>query len=67
MPAQGWKTVAIRDDVYARLAALAGELERPINWTANRAIEHIIGETMREHEDGNVVFDSQTAEEFGLR
>jgi len=49
MPAQGWKTVAIRDDVYARLAALAGELERPIKWTANRAIEHIIGETMREH------------------
>lgn len=70
MPAPGWKTVALRDDVYDRLVGLSEELERPINWTANRAIEYVVGQCIHTYgvdDSKPPSFDSQTAEELGLR
>jgi hypothetical protein len=61
-----WKTIALRGDIYDRLSALAAELERPVNWTANRIVERSVDLCMKERGDG-VHFDPQTAEELGLR
>ena len=66
MPRDEWKTVAIRGDIYDRLAALAAELERPVGWTANRIVERSVDLCMKER-GGEVHFDPQTAEELGLR
>lgn len=70
MPRDDWKTVAIRSDLYDRLTILSDELERPINWTANRAIEYVIRQCIHTYGDNDSKppsFDPQTAEEMGLR
>ena len=66
MPRDEWKTVAIRGELYEKLADLSAELERPVNWTANRIIERSVDLCLRER-NGEVHFDPQTAEELGLR
>jgi len=66
MPRDEWKTVSIRGELYEQLADLSAELERPVNWTANRIIERSVRLCMRERE-GEVYFNPQAAEELGLR
>ena len=67
MPSSGWKTVAVDEVLYDRLVALAGELDRPVNWTARKALEHVVYSVMRREKDGASTFDPVTAEEMGLR
>ena len=42
MPAAGWKSVNIEDDVHDQLACLSVELRRSVAWTANRIIENAV-------------------------
>lgn len=69
MPAPGWKTVCIREDTHRLLTDLATDLERSINWTADRAIT---SKCLECYEDsgvvpGGLVFSREQAEEAGMR
>jgi len=68
MPAPGWKTICIREDTHQLLTELAGDLERSINWTADRAIQ---SKCLECYEDGKVsgslVFSKESADAAGMR
>jgi hypothetical protein len=42
MPAAGWKSINVEDDVHEQLVFLAAELRRSVAWTANRILESAI-------------------------
>ena len=69
MPEPGWKTIAVRDDLYFLVQTLAGELDRPINWVATRAIEYVTNECLPPSPGSAPPweFDKGAAERFGLR
>lgn len=72
MPAPGWKTVALTVGVYEELAVLAAELDRPINWTANKAIEYALSRCLDPlpvagDEEQLFRLNPLSAEELGLR
>jgi hypothetical protein len=72
MPAPGWKTVALTAQTYDELTELAGWLDRPINWTANKAVDYAIRRCLKPaptagDEPDNFTLDASAAEELGLR
>ena len=69
MPAEGWTTIAVKDELYFDLQVLAGELDRPINWVAARAIEYATRRCLPTRSGGAPPweFDKTAAEEIGLR
>jgi len=69
MPAEGWTTIAVKNELYTELQTLAGELDRPINWVAARAIEYVSRQCLPS-QPGAVppwLFDKEAAEKLGLR
>lgn len=66
MPRDDWKTIAVRSDLYDKLSSLAGDLDRPVNWTANKALEYIVEGCYDDTLNG-LEFNSVAAETFGLR
>lgn len=71
MPEPGWKTIAVRDDLYDSVVVLAKELDRSISWVATKAIEYAVRECIRpdplDDQGVGTFYDPERAEKLGLR
>lgn len=67
MPAPGWKSVSIEEDVHLQLTALSALLRRSVSWTASRVLEHVAQECFGGHAaEDPVKLDRVKAEKYDL-
>lgn len=67
MPAPGWKTANIEEDVYIQLSHISADLRRSLSWTASRILETAIQDCYGGHpKDRSAQLNIDIATKHGL-